>query len=389
MILFITSQIYDDWGQVADALNGQKVFAMSVENELRVTRFLGNTVWRLPYAFDERDVMYTVCEHSIVGNIALGFINSQIVALGVTSGIFAAIDCGEDTVDRLSRVIHWCASREKLVKVLEHLQSLQLINSRDGYYILNPVGRILLQDNRISLYHGANIISKEFYATWRHCLHTLKTGACALNCVYQKGFFDYLDLHPERRTFFSEYMGETMRTWLLPLSHKYPFAGRIIDLGGADESVLASIIRDNPSVMQAVNFERRGYFNTRDRRNGIDQLEGDFFEHVPDGYDLYLVSRVFWDWDNGKVITLLKNIHQSMSDDARLLIVDGILEECYSKGSLGGAMFSPIVTDGGRVRPLAEYKELYAATGFELISCCRVHDSAMALSLMELKKLTR
>lgn len=381
-ILLLTSKIYDDWGMFQT--NAAQEMPVSPEFARHLSELLGSDLWLLPY--DSGICHNPSSVTSELGNILLGFASAQIVAFGVTSGIFDNINNdGIHSLETLGAAIKWPVSKEKLSQILEHLQSLHLIESIKGRYLLTPAGQVFLKDNKISLYHGAHVISKEFYAIWRHVAHTIQTGTPAVDQVYKKGFFDYLDAHPDRMKLFGAYMGETMRTWLLPLSLKYPFAGSIIDLGGAEGDVLASILRDNPGVTKAVNFERRGYFVGREPRPGIEQMEGDFFESVPAGFDIYLTSRVFWDWDDEKVIKLLHNIHEAMPPHAQLLVVDGIFESNDNRGNLSGAFFMPMVTTG-KTRLLEEFRELYAKTGFKLLEYRRVHDSAMALTLMVLEK---
>jgi len=47
---------------------------------------------------------------------------------------------------------------------------------------------------------------------------------------------------------------------------------------------------------------------------------GDFFDSVPKGADAYLLKSVLHDWDDSKAEEILKNCHQAMGQNSRLLI---------------------------------------------------------------------
>ena len=54
-------------------------------------------------------------------------------------------------------------------------------------------------------------------------------------------------------------------------------------------------------------------------------VAGDFFEAVPSGGDVYILSWIIHDWDDDRSITILKNCRRAMADDARLLMVEQVV----------------------------------------------------------------
>src|SRR5690242_20889206 len=51
-------------------------------------------------------------------------------------------------------------------------------------------------------------------------------------------------------------------------------------------------------------------------------VEGDFFEEVPAGADLYLLKWILHDWDDAQSLAILRNIHRVAASHSKLLIVE-------------------------------------------------------------------
>ena len=49
---------------------------------------------------------------------------------------------------------------------------------------------------------------------------------------------------------------------------------------------------------------------------------GNFFDSVPPGGDLYLISRVLLNWEDAEAIKILKNCYQAMTPKDKLMVVD-------------------------------------------------------------------
>jgi hypothetical protein len=111
-----------------------------------------------------------------------------------------------------------------------------------------------------------------------------------------------------------------------------------------------------------------------------DVVVGDFFESVPGGSDVYLLSRILQDWDDSACITLLTNVRRAMpGQHARLLILERVIAED------GSTVLPPLfdlhlmLMAGGRERTLTGYRSILAGAGLRLES---VHDLALETSLL-------
>jgi hypothetical protein len=87
----------------------------------------------------------------------------------------------------------------------------------------------------------------------------------------------------------------------------------LVDVGGGDGTLLASILTATPGL-QGVLYDTGPGLAEAPRRladEGVDDrcrlVEGDFFESVPDGGDAYIMKSVIHDWDDDRCVTILGN----------------------------------------------------------------------------------
>ena len=93
---------------------------------------------------------------------------------------------------------------------------------------------------------------------------------------------------------------------------------------------------------------------------------GSFFESVPSGADSYLLRHIIHDWDDGRSLTILKNIREVIPDDGRLLIVEAVIPPGNDPFPAKFLDLTMLVIPGGKERTREEYEALYAEAGFTL-----------------------
>jgi len=104
---------------------------------------------------------------------------------------------------------------------------------------------------------------------------------------------------------------------------------------------------------------------------------GDFFEGVPGGGDVYVLSVVVHDWDDQRARCILGNCRQVVPPDGKLLIVETLMPERVEQAP------SVILNDlvmlahtGGKQRTEAEHGQLLAYAGFSLTRNLPAADTA-------------
>jgi hypothetical protein len=109
-------------------------------------------------------------------------------------------------------------------------------------------------------------------------------------------------------------------------------------------------------------------------------IQGDFFSHVPDGGDLYLLKSILDNWDDSAAAAILRKCSDAMSGHARLLVAERVIPSGNSPSESKLFDINMLVNVGGRERTELEYASLFHAAGMKLT---KVTPTASHLSLVE------
>jgi hypothetical protein len=137
---------------------------------------------------------------------------------------------------------------------------------------------------------------------------------------------------------------------------------------------LKGILFDLPNVIASVRLD-----NVK-----VQPVAGNFFESVPSGGDAYLLRWIIHNWNDEKAVTILRNCHQAMPDDGKLILLEGILLSGNDPSPLKFIDLIMLVLGGGREQTEEEYRSLLRANGFELT---RVIPTPSLCSIIEAVKL--
>jgi hypothetical protein len=112
-------------------------------------------------------------------------------------------------------------------------------------------------------------------------------------------------------------------------------------------------------------------------------IVGNFFESIPKGADAYLMRHIIHDWEDEKATRILRNIHQAMGQEGRLLVVEGVIPP--GNGPCFGKLLdlTMLTIPGGKERTEEEYRKLYQAGGFQLT---RIVPTKAEVSVIEGKR---
>ena len=107
---------------------------------------------------------------------------------------------------------------------------------------------------------------------------------------------------------------------------------------------------------------------------------GNFFESVPAGCDLYMLSHIIHDWSEAQCLTILGNCHRAMSPTSRLLIIEMVLSEgnAFHPGKMLDITMLALTPGQERTEP--EYRALLEKANFRLTRVIPTHS---AVSIVE------
>ena len=218
--------------------------------------------------------------------------------------------------------------------------------------------------------------------------YSVETGKTAMEQVFGMPLFDYLAQNPQEAAQFSEAMVGIHGAEPPAVAAAYDFSqfASIVDVGGATGNMLAHILARYPQP-KGVLFDRPhvvteapALLRARGVVSRVSIVHGNFFESVPAGGDVYILSHIIHDWNEEQCLTILGHCRKAMKPGAKLLIIEFVLPEGNTP-HLGKLLdMVMLAIPGGEERTAGEYKTLLAAAGLKMT---RVIPTASDVSIVE------
>ena len=296
---------------------------------------------------------------------------------------------GSRTVEELATATE--VQAPALYRVLRALASLGVFaETKDKRFKLTPLA-VTLQKAVPGSMHAAALMFGEKYwdDAWAQLLHGVKTGEIPFLKAHGVPAFEYLEKHPDSLKIFGETMTNVSSTENPAIAAAYKFSGirTLVDVGGGNGSLLASILKANPklkgvlfdlpSVSTRANQDR--YVTAKGIAERCTLQSGDFFEAVPKGGDAYLMKRTLHDWDDERCAKILSNCCTAMREKGRVLVVDAVISP-GNHPDRGKLLDMQMLIIGGRERTKQEFGTLFRDAGLKLI---RVVPTKCPLSIVE------
>ncbi|MBZ9558526.1 MULTISPECIES: methyltransferase [unclassified Modicisalibacter] len=301
---------------------------------------------------------------------------SQCIHTAVELDIPAHLSQGPQTASELARA---AAIEEGLLsRLMDHLVNEDIFaRDESGRYGLTEASRFLLPESTNSLHPWVECeLHPLYWLAWTHLTEQLRSGTPAFELAHGRTFFDYLSQDKMARKRFDA----EMRAASLGMGHfvaqqlDFPEGTTVVDVGGGDGSFLAQVLKRNPGT-KGILFElprTDDEFHPdmtdmiRNRRAIVEY--GSFFEFLPPGGDAYIFSRVFHDFDDAAISQVLEKARATMRTQARLFIIDMILEQTRENPGKSSQDMVMMLLLGGRERTQEEFCQMLAKEGFECIS---------------------
>jgi hypothetical protein len=301
---------------------------------------------------------------------------SQALYVAAELGIADLLADGPVSVGELASA-SGCADSDGLFRVLRLLASHGVFCEHDDRrFSLTSVGARLRSDVPYSMRDLVIFYGSEVYQAWGALLHGVRTGESPFRHVLGNDLFGYLNSRPERRSVFNAAMAASA-PFFEHLADAYEFGqgARVVDVGGGSGAMLAAILVAHPDLRGTVVDRSAVVDEARQRMAALGLSDrctfepGDFFKHVPEGGDVYLLSRILHDWDDDRCADILRNCRSAMPSNGRLLIIERLLPRPNTPSlACEFDVQMMVVSPGGRERDLHSYTTLLNKTGLALLS---------------------
>jgi hypothetical protein len=160
---------------------------------------------------------------------------------------------------------------------------------------------------------------------------------------------------------------------MLAQLHDFSDARTIADIGGGQGTSLAEILTTYTQahgILQELPYVFAQGTPSLEHPTVAHRcrlVQGSFFDSVPAGGDVYILSRVLANWSDRRAEQILRNCREAMHAQARLLVFEMMMPERVTPG-----LFAPLgdvnamVSFGGRVRTRGEFEAILNQTGFSI-----------------------
>ena len=306
-----------------------------------------------------------------------GFRVARSIYVAAELGIADFLADGPKSIDELAQATS--THGPSLYRVLRALAGLGIFaEDESGCFSLTPTAEFLKTDVPDSLRASVKLFGEEWHwRVWGSLDYSVKTGEPAFDHLYETGFFDFYNQNPEFANTSSASKTSMVARASASLLANYDFSSisKVVDIGiaGGYGSTLLSVLKANPT-MKGVLLDfppviegTRPLVEAAGLTERCELIAGNCLESVPSGGNAYVLMFVVHNWDDERAIKILKNCHQAMAEDGRLLLVEMIMPKGNDPfiGKLVD-IESLLITPGGYERTEAQYRSLLAAAGFKV-----------------------
>ena len=322
-----------------------------------------------------------------------GYFVSRANYMAARLDIATLLAHGPKTCPELADMTHTHA--DTLYRLLRALASYGVFTEDDqGRFSNTDKSELLRSDiggsmRPFALFYGDDMVE----TPWQSLLHSVTTGEAAFEHVYGVNQFQYLSTRPDKAKIFDEAMVSISGMMNTAIAEAYDFSsfGTMVDIAGGYGSTLCTISKKNPALrgmlfdMPHVIDGARQYITEQGVADRCTIISGDFLQAVPEGADAYFMKHIIHDWDDERCIKILRNCHQAMPSNGKLLVCERVVPigntPSYSK-LIDLQMLA--LTEGGWERTEAQYRTLFKTGGFRLT---RIVATESENSVMEGQKL--
>jgi hypothetical protein len=221
-----------------------------------------------------------------------------------------------------------------------------------------------------ALYVGQPFLQR----AWEQLVPTLRTGQPAFDLAHEMPLFEYLAGEPSAAQSFNDAMTSHSGRDAEAVIDAYDFAdaGTIVDVAGGHGTLIAKILVAAPRAggvlfdLPQVISGARETLRTAGVADRCLLVEGDMFESVPLGGDIYTLKRALHDWSDEQAIAILRNCRAAMSEGGRVLVIEMVIDPGPGGHLAKFYDLMMMVVARGRERTDAEYAELFDAAGLRL-----------------------
>lgn len=324
-------------------------------------------------------------------NLISGYWISQAIYVAAELGIADLLGKKARDVTGLAQLTH--AHAPSLYRILRALASVGIFSEvAPQSFVQTPMGVLLRSDMPGNLAAFSRLQGDRWHwNAWGAIVDTVRSGKSAMYLNHDKdNCFEYLADHDHSAELFNLAMSGYASQVNAAVVDAYDFsqARVIVDVGGGHGKLLGTILDYAPQA-HGVLFDRAevliGATAELQALGVADRCQvsaGDFFQSVPSGGDVYVLSSVLHDWNDSQATAILRSVRAAMDGAGRLLIVEHVLPEDDESHPGKFVDLEMMLVTGGKERTAAQYQSLLNDAG---LTFQRSIPTAMSATIIEAK----
>lgn len=309
---------------------------------------------------------------------------SAVVTAMAELGIADVLSAGPRPVIELARELR--ADPATLRRLLSCCADLGLLSEpATGIFALTATGRYLRDDVPGSMRGFARWVgSPGDRSTWAGLAHSVRSGHAAFTGVHGEPLWEFLHARPDAAEVFDRAMTETSARLAPAVVAAYDFSRfrAVVDVAGGRGALLSAVLAAVPQARGTL-YDRPQVAGEAAAGDRLTVVGGDFFDSVPPGGDLYLLSNILHDWDDAAAERILRNCRDAVTADGRIVAVEAVMPDRGPELTVRLMDLNMLVLCDGRQRSRAEFDELFRRAGLRL---CRIVPTAGTHSVIEVAR---
>jgi len=287
---------------------------------------------------------------------------ADLAAEGVTDPAAMADRCGADPT--------------ALRRLLVHLASYNVFTEReDGGFDVGPLGAQLRSDHPMSMRVLLDLESFSGKAdlSCAGLLESIRTGKPVYPAQFGKPYWEDLVSSQVMVDSFEEVLDTIVNFSSRSLLRGYDWSGvkKIVDVGGGSGAPLIRLLKkyehltatlvDFPQMIDRArkNFEAAG---VADRATAI---PGSYFDELPTGGDVYLLSEVVDQEPEESAIKILRRCREAAGDTGKVMLLQTPVTKS-NRPTMTALDLRMLTSVGGSELSVDQYRELFAKAGLKL-----------------------
>ncbi|MDK0521951.1 methyltransferase [Streptomyces sp. ML-6] len=316
-------------------------------------------------------------------------ITPNAVRVAATLGLADLVRQGVNRLDDLAA--RTSTDRDALGEMMRHLAVQGLFEQPEpGVYAPTELSRWIESDHPVGMREFLDLDSPmgRPQRAFASLLHSIRTGGPAYAEVYGRTYWEDLDAHPELSRAFNAKMAKQVSEIAADVAKTYEWdrVGHVIDVGGGTGTLLSEVLAAHPALrstlvdLPAASGGAGQLLAAAGVADRCEIVPGSFFEPLPAGADVYVLSTILHDWSDDASRQILRRCADAAGEHGKVLVVEHLIQPEIRQG-ISTLNLILLATLGGKERSLDEYGELAATAGLEVL---RTIELPSGRSLLEL-----